>query len=60
MKLAILDSGGAVWVEIDYTDVGKMQAALTAAIPVLAASGIMTVVGNKLNWTFNGSQVEKE
>ena len=60
MKLAILDSGGAVWVEIDYTDVRKMQAALTAAIPVLAASGIMTVVGNTLNWTFNGSQVEKE
>ena len=59
MKLAILDSGGAVWVEIDYTDVSKMQAALTAAIPTLAASGIMTVVGNTLNWTFNGSQVEK-
>lgn len=60
MKLAIMDSGGAVWVEIDYTDAIKMQAALTAAIPILAASGIMTVIGNKLDWTFNGSQVEKE
>jgi hypothetical protein len=47
-------------VEIDYADAGKMQAALTAAIPALAALGIMTVIGNKLDWTFNGSQVEKE
>ena len=60
MKLALLNSSGGLWLEIDYPTTQALQSALTAAIPTLAAHGILEVIGNNLDWQINGSTVQTQ
>ena len=59
MRINVSSPDGGLNVNIDYPDEKSLTTALTAAIPSLCAPGIMTVIHNDLDWSLNGSQIER-